>query len=260
ELAGSFERITGDVRIDLTFDRAVMEQIMNFAPPGLDEVLALTRIVELLDQGRYDLFVLDTAPTGHLLRFLEMPGLIEEWLRTFFGLFLKYREVFRLPRISLAMVELSKRVKQFRRVLTDPDRAALVAVTIPTEMAYAETRDLVAACDRLGVGAPILFVNMVTPPSSCPTCSALRREEQSVLRRYEEAFADRHCAVVSRQKSSPRGVERLSALGQQLYRTGGSPLRSRLTGEQLLKCPTATPHYHQSQPEQEATRWSLLWN
>ena len=222
ELTGVFERVTGQTGIDLAFDREVMERILDLAPPGLDEMLALTRIVDLMDHGRYDLFVLDTAPTGHFLRFLEMPELIEKWLRTFFGLFLKYRDVFQLPRISQMMVELSKRVKAFRRVLIDSEQAALVAVTIPTEMAYEETRDLVAACDRLGVGVPILFVNMVTPASRCPTCSALRRAEQPLLGRYDAVCAGRHVALVFRQ-DEPRGLERLRALGRALYVASGLP-------------------------------------
>ncbi len=222
ELTGVFERATGQAGIDLAFDREVMERMLDVAPPGLDEMLALTRIVDLMDRSRYDLFVLDTAPTGHLLRFLEMPELIEKWLKTFFGLFLKYREVFWLPKISQTMVELSKRVKVFRRMLIDAKQAALVAVTIPTEMAYAETGDLVAACERLGMAVPILFVNMVTPPSSCPTCSVLRRAEAQVLDRYDAACAGRHMALVFRQKE-PRGLERLRVLGRALYVASGSP-------------------------------------
>jgi len=221
ELTGVFERVTGQAGIDLAFDREVMERMLDLAPPGLDEILALTRIVDLMDRGRYDLFVLDTAPTGHLLRFLEMPELIEKWLRTFFALFLKYREVFWLPKISQMMVELSKRVKSFRRVLIDSGQAALMAVTIPTQMAYEETRDLVAACERLGVGVPIVFVNMVTPASRCPTCSALRRADERVLGRYDAMCAGRHVALVFRQEE-PRGFERLRVLGRALYGASSS--------------------------------------
>ena len=220
-MTGVFERVTGQAGIDLAFDREVMERILDLAPPGLDEILALTRIVDLMDRGWYDLFVLDTAPTGHLLRFLEMPELIEKWLRTFFRLFLKYRDVFELPRISQMMVELSKRVKSFRRMLIDSGQAALLAVTIPTQMAYEETKDLVAACERLGVGVPILFVNMVTPPSLCPTCAALRRLEQPLLARYEAVYAGQHVAQVFRQ-NEPRGLERLRALGRALYMASDS--------------------------------------
>lgn len=231
ELAEVFDRFTGEAGIDITFDREVMERLMDMAPPGLDEMVALTRIIELLDQGRYDLFILDTAPTGHLLRFLEMPELIEAWLRTFFGLFLKYRKVFRLPKVSQAMVELSKRIKQFRLILADQRQAALVAVTIPTQLAYEETKDLVATCQRLQVTVPILFVNMVTGPYCfldatgvpCLTCSMQRHEEMRVLQRLKKDFAAQHRSIVFRQQE-PVGIERLRALGRALYHHGASSL------------------------------------
>lgn len=229
ELTGVFERFAGETGIGLAFDQDVMERMLDLAPPGLDEMLALTRIVDLMDRGRYDLFVLDTAPTGHLLRFLEMPGLIEEWVRTFFGLFLKYRQVFWLPKISQMLVDLSRRVKSFRRLLIDSGQAALLAVTIPTDMAYEETKDLVAACERLGVGVPILFVNMVTPASGCPICCSLRRAEKRLLGRYDAACANRHLALVSRQEE-PRGLERLRALGQALFVASGSSNVSQTKG------------------------------
>ena len=215
EVAGVFERLSAQANIQIEFDQEVIERLMDTAPPGLDEVLAITRIVELMDQGRYDLFILDTAPTGHLLRFLEMPELIEAWLKTFFSILLKYRQVFRLPKVTQAMVDLSKKVKQFRRVLTDPERASLMAVTIPTEMAYEETGDLVAACERLRASAPVLFVNMVTPESSCSTCSALRRGELLLLERYQETFREQSLTVVYWQESVER--ERLGSLGRSLY-------------------------------------------
>ncbi len=224
ELTGVFGRSGAQAGIELAFDRDVMERMLDVAPPGLDEMLALTRIVDLMDRCQYDLFILDTAPTGHLLRFLEMPELMEQWLSTFFALFLKYRDIFWLPKITQMMVDLSKKMKTFRRLLSDASQAALVAVTIPTEMAYAETLDLVTACQRLGVAVPILFVNLVTPPSPCPDCAATRRAQQLVLQRYQTAHAQRHMAQVFRQKE-PRGIERLSALGQALYRaTESDPL------------------------------------
>ena len=217
ELTGVFGRSDAQAGIELAYDREVLERMLDIAPPGLDEMLALTRIVDLMERGKYDLFILDTAPTGHLLRFLEMPQLMEQWLSTFFALFLKYRDVFWLPEITHKMVELSKKMKSLRRLLTNPAQAALLAVTIPTEMAYAETLDLVAACEDMGLATPVLFVNLVTPPSSCPSCSATRRVQQPLLARYREAHAQRQLTQVFRQ-DEPRGMERLSALGQALYR------------------------------------------
>jgi len=44
--------------------------------------MALVRVMEFLDQGRYDIFILDSAPTGHLLRLLELPEIVDQWLNT----------------------------------------------------------------------------------------------------------------------------------------------------------------------------------
>ena len=216
ELTGVFGRSTAQTGIELAFDRDVMERMLDVAPPGLDEMLALTRIIDLMERRQYDLFVLDTAPTGHLLRFLEMPELMEKWLSTFFALFLKYRDIFWLPKITQMMVDLSKKMKAFRRLLTDATRAALYAVTIPTEMAYAETLDLVAACQGLGVAVPRLFINLLTPASNCPHCAAAHQAQQPLLARYQVANAQRHLTSVFRQ-TEPRGAERLLALGRALY-------------------------------------------
>jgi arsenite-transporting ATPase len=205
--------------LDLTFDREVMERILDLSPPGLDEVMALARAMEFLASGAYHVFVLDAAPTGHLIRLLEMPELIDRWLKVLFGLFLKYKKILRLPGAAEQLVQLSKDLKRFRALLTDPARASLYAVAIPTEMAYEETSDLLAACDRLKVNAPVLFVNLATPESDCLLCSVLRRRESRVERKFRDAFPGTHQAVIYR-RGERWGLERLGDLGGALYRTG----------------------------------------
>jgi len=81
---------------DIRFDREVMTEMLELAPPGLDEIMALDTIMDLRNEGEFDIFVLDTSPTGHLLRFLELPDLVREWLKAFFRLLLKYKGVVRL--------------------------------------------------------------------------------------------------------------------------------------------------------------------
>lgn len=204
--------------LDLPYDREVMERILDLSPPGLDEVMALTRAMEFLAEDRYDIFILDSAPTGHLIRLLEMPELVDQWLKVFFGLFLKYKEVFRLPKVSQRFVEMSKDLKRLRRLLSDASRSALYAVTILTEMALEETKDLVAACDRVGVSVPVLFLNLATPSNGCPLCSALCERESVVKEKFWQTFPGKHHAVVYRE-GEPRGLKQLGELGQVLYRT-----------------------------------------
>lgn len=202
--------------LDLTFDREVMERIMDLSPPGIDELMALAAVMNFLTPEGYDLLVLDAAPTGHLIRLLELPEIIEEWLIAFFSLFLKYRKIFRLPGISQRLVRLSKDLKRLLAILRDPSRAALYAVSILTEMSFAETTDLVAACGRLEIPVPCLFLNMATPDGPDPLCRSLFQRESAVRENFALTFPSISRPVVYRQ-SDPRGIESLDALGLILY-------------------------------------------
>ena len=215
ELADFLSRLMPN--LDLTFDREVMERIMDLSPPGIDELMALAAVMDSLTPEGYDLLILDAAPTGHLIRLLELPEIIEGWLKAFFSLFLKYRKIFRLPGISQRLVRLSKDLKRLRAILRDPSQAALYATSILTEMSFAETTDLVAACGRLEIPVPCLFLNMATPDGPDPLCASLFRRESVVRGKFATAFPGVRQTVVYLQ-SDPRGIENLDALGAILYR------------------------------------------
>ena len=151
--------------------------------------MALAAVMDFLTPEGYDLLVLDAAPTGHLIRLLELPEIIEGWLKAFFNLFLKYRKIFRLPGISGRLVRLSKDLKRLRAILRDPSQAALYVVSILTEMSFAETKDLVAACGRLEIPVPGLFLNMATPEGPDPLCASLFRRESAVRDRFASGFS-----------------------------------------------------------------------
>ncbi len=207
--------------LDMTYDREVIERLMDLSPPGIDELMALTSVMDFLAEDRFDALVLDAAPTGHLIRLLELPEIIEQWLKVVFGLFLKYRDIFRLPKITNRLVQISKDLKRLRAMLHDPSKAALYAVSILTEMSFAETQDLLAACKRLAVPVSCLFLNLATPESADPLCSCIFRRESLVKERFAAAFPGTSQTLVYRQ-SDPRGIAELTALGQLLYMTGNA--------------------------------------
>lgn len=201
---------------DLTFDRVVFEKLMDLAPPGLDEIMALIRIVNLMANRSYDVFVLDCAPTGHLIRLLELPDIVNEWLKSFFNLFLKYERIFRLPGFEEELIGISRNLKKLRAVLLDPEQSALYAVGIPTQMALGETHDLLASCDRMGLSVPLIFLNLMTPPSTCRLCRSLAQRESLQAEEYRRSFPDRHLTLLYRQPDLG-SLELLGELGRQLY-------------------------------------------
>ena len=82
-------------------------------------------------------------------------------------------------------------------------------------MAFEETRDLLAACGRLGVNVPGIFLNLVTPPSDCHLCSAVNRRESLICGKFRQNF---RCDMsVVYRRGEVRGLHGLEQLGEALY-------------------------------------------
>src|SRR6185503_678016 len=126
-----FDSLTGASRMEIKFDREAMRELVELTPPGIDEIAALGAISDLLDEERYHTIVLDTAPTGHLIRFLELPQVALSWIRTFMKLLLKYQNVLRATQVAEELVALSKSIKKVLALLTDRERCEFVGVAIP---------------------------------------------------------------------------------------------------------------------------------
>ncbi|MBA3018780.1 MAG: ArsA family ATPase, partial [Desulfobacteraceae bacterium] len=134
--------------VDIKFDREVMTELLTLAPPGLDEIMALDKIMDLRKEGKFDIFVLDTSPTGHLLRFLELPDMVREWLNAFFRLLLKYKGVVRMAKAAEKALAMSKNVRRIQEAFMDRNRTNFVAITIPEAMGLLELERLVSALDN----------------------------------------------------------------------------------------------------------------
>jgi arsenite-transporting ATPase len=128
-----FDAIGAGSKLQIKFDREAMRELVELTPPGIDEIAALGVINDLIDQNQYQSIVLDTAPTGHLIRFLELPQIALSWVRTFIKLLLKYQHIVHATRVAEELVALSKSIKRVLALLTDERLCEFVGVAIPRE-------------------------------------------------------------------------------------------------------------------------------
>jgi arsenite/tail-anchored protein-transporting ATPase len=143
-------------------DRAIVRDLLALAPPGIDELYALSILGDALDEGRFARVVVDPAPTGHLLRLLEMPAIALDWSHRLMRLLLKYRDVVGLGDTAQELLAFAKRTKALDALLHDPLRSGLVIVSLDEPVVRAETERLAAAVRAREVDVSALAWNRVT--------------------------------------------------------------------------------------------------
>ena len=189
-----FESLSGGSRMEIKFDREAMRELVELTPPGIDEIAALGTISDLLEEKRYHTIVLDTAPTGHLIRFLELPQVALSWIRTFMKLLLKYQNVLRATQVAEELVALSKGIKKVLALLTDSERCEFVGVAIPERMSLEETIDLAKSLEKLHVPLGKLLINGVVPEEAaagCGFCKSRRKMQEEVMGDFQTRFRRR---------------------------------------------------------------------
>ena len=209
-----FDSLTGGSRWEVQFDREAMRELVALAPPGIDEIAALSTVSDLIDEGSYTTIVLDTAPTGHLLRFLELPEVALAWVRTFIKLLLKYKNVVRWGGVAEELVALSKSIKRVAALLTDAEECEFVGVAIPERMSLEETARLAARLERLRVPLSRLVVNNVLTDEAaraCDFCGQRRRGQAPVVEEFRSRLRGVEVFVAPQQPGEVRGRETLRA-------------------------------------------------
>jgi arsenite-transporting ATPase len=211
------ERLFGTSRPGVTvepaFDREVVERLLELAPPGLDELMALAALARALgtprERGAPDLVILDTAPTGHALRLLALPELARRWTRALLALLMEYRDVVGLEDLAPPLLELSRGLGELGRLLRDGRRTRFVAVTRAQALPRQETTRLLRDLARLRVPVGALLVNALTPPG----CARCRRDAEREAREIASLRAARstgsaHCTMVfaDARAPAPRGA------------------------------------------------------
>ena len=179
-------------------DRRVVEGLLGFAPPGVDEVFALTALLgdgSEAAAGRRT--VVDTAPTGHFLRLLAMPMLALRWTHQLLRVIRKYRAALGLDAFAERLLVFAKELRELNLALSNPERSAAVVVTQPGPLVEAESQRLIAQVQAVGVRVAAVIANrdaptaaVLEPPAGVPLLRAPELPEPPVGVEALERFAD----------------------------------------------------------------------
>jgi arsenite/tail-anchored protein-transporting ATPase len=202
------------------------EEIFSLDIPGLDEVMGLKKITDFIESSDYDYYVLDTAPTGHTLRLLTLPELLNDWI-AFLGR-MRYKYHYMVDRFSRGeksghepadtfLVEMKKTVNRVRDLLHDEKRSSFVVVTIAEAMGVLETKDLVRTLKEHKLPVEHLIVNNLLPEDPSPFLASRRAVQDKHLKDLETTFTSLSITKVNLLETEARGTDVLKRVAHQLF-------------------------------------------
>jgi arsenite-transporting ATPase len=218
-------------QMDASYDRVVMEDLIDLAPSGIDEVFAIVRLVDALepDEARkaWDAIVIDTAPTGHTLRLLAMPRIAREWAHALLGILLKYRRILGLGELASDVLTFARKLRALEGLLRDESCTSFVAVTRPAELPRRETERLLARLARMRVPCPAVVVDAMTA-GTCLRCQQAKAREsvelralaRFALRARSSATRARAILVAPAMYPPPHGAAALARWAEQWQQSG----------------------------------------
>jgi arsenite-transporting ATPase len=143
--------------------------------PGLDEIFALIDVKNHVDSGRYDVIVVDCAPTAETLRLLSLPEIMNWYIDRIFPVQRRAVKAVRpiltrtttLPiagdAVFAAVERLHRNLEAVHEILTDEKVASVRLVVNPEKMVISEARRTYTYLGLFGYRVDAVVVNRIIP-------------------------------------------------------------------------------------------------
>jgi arsenite-transporting ATPase len=205
-------------------DREDINSVFALPIPGIDEVMGFKTIVDLIDDMKFDKYIVDTAPTGHALRLLTLPELLDDWIKVLAKLRWKYRYMVQ----ALAgkydpdegddfLLEMKKAVKRIESLLKDRNKCEFIAVTIPEDMAILETGRMINNLNKYGTKVRQLVVNNVCESRPCEFCRERGQAQEEYIKQIKGEFSNLNIIIIPLQPREVKGIKSLNGLQKVLF-------------------------------------------
>ena len=164
--------------------------------PGTHESSLFDRMMHLIDEqtGKYDVIIFDTAPTGHTLRLLTLPGLLVKWLDSLIEKrkrIVKLKDMIGIAEEDIILERLIAR-RDFTRKSGDfinSESTTIHLVMNPEKMPFEETKKAYAFLNEYSLKVSEIIVNKILPHGISDEFFKSRYEkEENLLKQIENEF------------------------------------------------------------------------
>jgi arsenite-transporting ATPase len=211
--------------LEETFDMAGMT-------PGIDEVASFDRFLRYMNSSEYDVIVFDTAPTGHTLRFLSLPDVLDSWIGKLIKIRVRLSSITGMVKKLLPIGDsedekdhaleglegMKKRIEQAKEIMADPKKTQYNMVMIPEVMSIYESERSLSFLNEVGIPLHGVIVNQIIPQNlHCKFCKEKRRLQIERLDGIKKKFPKNNVLELKLFKEEVRGKPMLEKVASELY-------------------------------------------
>ncbi|HXF71952.1 MAG TPA: TRC40/GET3/ArsA family transport-energizing ATPase [Actinomycetota bacterium] len=198
--------------------------------PGLDEIFSLIDVKRHVDGGRFDVLVVDCAPTAETLRLLSLPEVMNWYMERIFPVERRVVKgvrplVTRITSIPIAndrffgaVERLHRNLDAVRRILTDARTSTVRLVVNPERMVIAEARRTYTYLSLFGYRVDAVVVNRLLPETvTDPYFGQWKEIQAQHLAAVRESFEPVPILTARLFDREMVGLPLLERMGEEVY-------------------------------------------
>ena len=226
EIDPTMEKETGSDPLDQSGMQSMLAEFTS-SVPGIDEAMSFAELMKQVQTMNYSIIVFDTAPTGHTLRLLSFPSVLEKAFETLQSLKDRFSGIFSQVSAMMgqanAQEQMLSKLEDMKAIINvihkqfqDPEATTFVCVCIPEFLSLYETERLVQELAKFDIDSHNVVVNQVLFPekdSKCRKCNARVRMQQKYVNQISVLYDEYHVTQMPLLDEEVRGINGLKAFG-----------------------------------------------
>lgn len=194
--------------------------------PGVDEAMSFAEVLKQVKSLHYETIIFDTAPTGHTLRFLQFPTVLEKALAKLSQLSTQFGPMLNsvigargglpggqnLEDVLKKMEDLRETIGEVNTQFKNPDMTTFVCVCIPEFLSLYETERMIQELASYSIDTHAIVVNQLLFPkksNDCEQCNARRKMQKKYLEQIEDLYDEFNVVKMPLLVEEVRGKEKL---------------------------------------------------